>query len=174
MENMSYRFQKAMAFVFRWEGGYVNDPADPGGETKYGISKRSHPEVDIASLTREDAKRIYRAKYWRDTGGALEDSRGMGAVAAVLFDFAVHSGVERSIVELQAAVGTTADGIIGPLTKAFIDRHALQLLARELIESRRRFLADLVERSPDLGKFAEGWNRRLVALGREIDRGAFS
>ncbi len=61
-------FGRAIEFVLRWEGGYSNDPSDPGGETKYGISKRAHPDVDIANLTLEDAKTIYRAEYWVPLG----------------------------------------------------------------------------------------------------------
>lgn len=57
-------FQQAMQFVLKWEGGYVNDPKDPGGETNYGISKRSHPSVDILHLTLPEALMIYLRDYW--------------------------------------------------------------------------------------------------------------
>ncbi|KWT77357.1 glycosyl hydrolase 108 family protein [Candidatus Magnetominusculus xianensis] len=57
-------YTAAVRFVLDAEGGYVNDPDDPGGETKYGISKRAYPSLDIKSLTIEDAKRLYRRDYW--------------------------------------------------------------------------------------------------------------
>ena len=58
------KFDKAMEHIFKWEGGYVNDAKDPGGETKYGICKRSHPTVDIKNLTKDQAKVIYKREYW--------------------------------------------------------------------------------------------------------------
>ncbi len=61
---MRDNLNRVMGFIFKWEGGYSNDPADPGGETKYGISKRAHPDVDIKNLTVEDAKSIYLNEYW--------------------------------------------------------------------------------------------------------------
>ena len=57
-------FYQEIKHVLKREGGYVNDPDDPGGETKYGISKRAHPDVDIASLTPESAAEIYKDYYW--------------------------------------------------------------------------------------------------------------
>jgi len=82
-----------MDFVLSWEGGYVNDPRDPGGETKYGISKRAHPDVDIKNLTIEQAKAIYREEYWnRINGDELTFPE-----ALALMDFAVHSGVPTAL-----------------------------------------------------------------------------
>jgi hypothetical protein len=66
--RMSEHFERAVAFVLRHEGGYVNDPRDPGGETKYGISKRAYPRLDIKGLTEADAKEIYRRDYWEKAG----------------------------------------------------------------------------------------------------------
>jgi len=61
-------FDKAIKFVLKWEGKYSNDPQDPGGETKYGISKRSYPELDISKLTLKQAKEIYYQNYWLKCG----------------------------------------------------------------------------------------------------------
>ena len=58
--QMNLNFEDAFDRLISHEGGYVNDPLDPGGETKFGISKRSYPTLDIAALTREDARAIYR------------------------------------------------------------------------------------------------------------------
>ena len=65
---MKKDFEKALKFVLKWEGRYSNDPNDPGGETKYGISKRSYPELDISKLTLKQAKEIYYKNYWLKTG----------------------------------------------------------------------------------------------------------
>lgn len=75
------------------EGGYVNDPRDPGGETKWGVSKRSYPTLDIAKLTKEDAKRIFKHDFWdKVNGDQLYDG-----VAFQLADFAYHSGPARAL-----------------------------------------------------------------------------
>lgn len=82
-------FENAVAFVLHHEGGYVNDPKDPGGETKFGISKRSYPNEDIANLTVDRAKEIYKRDYWVKAGcDALSDP-----LALVHFDTAVNCGL---------------------------------------------------------------------------------
>ena len=85
-------FAKALNFVLRWEGGYTNDPTDPGGETKYGISKRAYPHLNIKALTKEQAAQIYAKDYW-DAAGCNECSEPKLAIA--LFDAAVNVGVGR-------------------------------------------------------------------------------
>jgi len=85
-------FERAMEFVFRWEGGYVFDPADPGGETHWGISRRAYPMLDIKDLTKDDAKDIYRSRYWDRAGcGEL-----LWPLNMVVFDTAVNMGVSRA------------------------------------------------------------------------------
>ncbi len=164
-------FAKAIAFSLRWEGGYVNDPDDPGGETKHGISKRAHPDLDIKALTLADATRIYQADYWEETGALLATG---GPLAAALFDFGIHSGSSRAISELQRLVGATPDGRLGPLTRRAIDVKAFQLLAVALVDRRRKYLEDLVANRPRLAKFAHGWSDRLHDLVRRIRAGYFS
>jgi len=85
-------FDRAMEFVFRWEGGYVFDPDDPGGETHWGISRRAYPMLDIKDLTRDEAKDIYRHSYWERAGcGALPWPLNL-----VVFDTAVNMGAGRA------------------------------------------------------------------------------
>jgi lysozyme family protein len=92
-------FDACISFVITQEGGYVNDPADPGGETKFGISKRAYPAVDIAALTVDEAKAIYRRDYW----DALDlDSRPYGEALAIL-DTAVNCGLARAKVYIATA-----------------------------------------------------------------------
>ena len=86
-------FDKSMTFVFKWEGGYVNNPADPGGETKYVICKRAHPTFDIKELTVEQARAIYLTDYWAKAGcDKLE-----WPMCLVVFDTAVNMGVKRAL-----------------------------------------------------------------------------
>lgn len=67
-EEYNYNFTRSIAFVLSVEGGLVNNPADPGGLTKYGISQRSYPDLDIRNLSIEDAKEIYFRDYWTPAG----------------------------------------------------------------------------------------------------------
>ena len=90
---MKKDFDKAVKFVLKWEGGYSNDPNDPGGETKYGISKRSYPELDISKLTLKQAKKIYYQNYWLKTGC---DTLPF-PFDIVVFDTAVNMGRRRAI-----------------------------------------------------------------------------
>lgn len=82
---------KALKFVFKWEGGYVNDPKDPGGETKYGISKRAHPYLDIKNLDLETASGIYKDKYWDEMNCDSFEPK----LAVCIMDAAVNVGVGR-------------------------------------------------------------------------------
>lgn len=115
---MDERFLRAVEVVLKHEGGYVNDPRDPGGETKFGISKRSYPHLDIANLTREDAIAIYYRDWWQRYGyGRLQDD----AVATKVFDLAVNMGPAAAHRLLQEALvflgyDIAVDGIIGPQT----------------------------------------------------------
>ena len=94
-----YHFKEALLFVFKWEGSYVNDPDDPGGETKYGISKRAYPSLDIQSLTPTDAARIYYEDYWAKAGCSELDY----PLNVVVFDSAVNCGVGRALYWLRKA-----------------------------------------------------------------------
>jgi hypothetical protein len=98
-------FEAAMNFVLRWEGGYVNDPYDPGGETKYGISKRQYPHLDIKNLTLDQAKEIYRRDYWAPSG--CDKLPPQAAVA--LFDTAVNIGVRRALSLWSQSGGRVED-----------------------------------------------------------------
>ena len=94
---MQDNFERSIAFVLRHEGVYVNDPRDPGGETKYGISKRAYPMLNIKDLSVEDAKLIYRKEYWDRAGcGALD-----WPLCFVHFDACVNLGISPS-TEIKA------------------------------------------------------------------------
>ena len=105
---------EAIDLILKLEGGYVNDPHDPGGETKYGISKRSHPGEDIANLTTDRAAAIYLAEYWTPTAGRIADIAPRLAVA--VFDSAVNQGNGAAVKMLQGLLHAAQDGIIGPKT----------------------------------------------------------
>jgi lysozyme family protein len=110
-------FNKVFDRVISHEGGYVNNPADPGGETKFGISKRSYPNVDIANLSLEQAREIYRLDFWEEIDG---DNLSF-PLAYQLFDFAVNSGISTAIRYLQRSLGVADDGHWGPHSRTAMD-----------------------------------------------------
>jgi lysozyme family protein len=145
-------FEAAFDIIIGHEGGYVNDPADPGGETKYGISKRAYPDLDIAALELADARDIYRADYW----DACRCDELPPALALAVFDAAVNQGVAAAGRFLQRAVGASADGVIGPNTLAAAGRAGEAALGHLLAE-RALHYASL----PTFARFGRGWMRRL-------------
>ena len=150
-------FDTIIDMVLEHEGGYVDHPSDPGGETKYGISKRSYPLLEIKDLTKEKAKEIYRYDYWNKIRG--DDIHP--AIACVVVDFAVNSGVYRASKVLQRVCDTGVDGIIGSGTvKAVnetIDKEGVIFVVEGVTQSRQKFLEGL-----DTYKtFGRGWDRRV-------------
>lgn len=148
-------FDTCIDRVLGHEGGYVNDPRDPGGETKWGISKRQYPRVDIRNLTREQAKAIYRRDYWEP----VHADDLPAAMRFQMLDVAVNHGVERAVRFLQEAAGATVDGKLGPITLAAaraMDPAALVLAFNGL---RLAFYADL--RTFD--RFGRGWTNRVAS-----------
>lgn len=148
-------YDEAFELLIGHEGGYVNHPKDPGGETKYGISKRAYPGEDIAGLTLERAKAIYRRDYWdRVEAEALPPE-----VRFDVFDVAVNSGVSTAVKMLQRAAFAEVDGVIGPKTRlALKSMNPLVLLAR-VNGARLAYLADL----PTWPAFGRGWAKRIAS-----------
>jgi lysozyme family protein len=105
-------FEQAFARLLGNEGRYSNNPADPGGETNWGISKRSYPNLDIKNLSYDQAKEIYRRDFWN----VLGDSPN--AVKFQTFDFAVNSGIQTAIRKLQVSIEVADDGHWGPISSA--------------------------------------------------------
>ena len=155
-------FDRALAFVLEHEGGYVNDPADPGGETHLGISRRAYPEEDIKGMTRARAAEIYQADYWRPARcDALAEP-----LALALFDSAVNMGVSAAAQLLQRAIGAEVDGLIGPHTLAKAQKADPQKAATDLLAFRLARYARL-DTSPT---YMRGWSRRVLALPARIAR----
>ena len=150
-------FDLAFAITVGIEGGYVNDPNDPGGETKYGISKRAYPNVDIANLTMDQAKQIYEKDYWQVARCDLCPP----TLAILVFDAAVNNGPGSAIVWLQQAVGVQADGNIGPVTQAAIAGIKDVTQAVALFHG-ARILA--MSQMNGWHTYGNGWSRRLAQL----------
>ena len=150
-------FLEAVQHVLANEGGYVNNPADPGGETNFGISKRSYPALDIRDLTREQAIEIYRSDYWQFSG--LQSQR----VATKVFDLAVNMGPIPAVRLLQLSLGAiqagpvVADGQLGPRTISAANAADEGRLMDEL-----KARACLYHSKLDRSDFLLGWLRRDV------------
>lgn len=147
-------FDTAIERILDHEGGYVNHPGDPGGETKFGISKRSYPDLDIKNLTRDEAKAIYRRDFWdKVNGDALHDG-----VAFQVLDFAVNSGSGTAIRYLQRALGVADDGHFGPrsIEAAAAMSESDQIM--RLIAERLDFMRKL----KGWPTFGAGWAARLA------------
>lgn len=147
-------FDEAFDKLIGHEGGYVNNPSDKGGETKYGISKNAYPRENIAELTLERAKAIYLHDYWGPAGCDVVPD----VLRFSLFDFAVNSSPKTAIKHLQKLVGVFADGIIGPHTLAAIQLSPPVRLAIAFNLDRLLFWSDLA----DFNHFGAGWVRRGV------------
>lgn len=160
------RFRYAVEVVLRHEGGYVNDPDDPGGETKYGISKRSYPNLDIKRLTREKAAEIYYVDWWqRYRYDRLESID----IAAKVLDLSVNVGPRQAHVMLQRALHAAGmeyvvvDGIIGPQTIEAANRANPAMVIAALRAEAAAYYRRLIETNPKLAKFERGWMRRAYA-----------
>lgn len=135
---MNDSFTLCVAFVLEREGGYVNNPSDPGGETNYGISKRAYPNIDIKNLKKSDAIALYYRDYWLPSGA---DSLTF-PLAAVHFDCAVNQGLGRAKKWLKECEEEW----------------------RKYIELRRIYYLNLVVKNPKLAIFKNGWLNRLKHL----------
>lgn len=153
-------FEQSFEKLIGHEGGYVNNPKDPGGETRYGVSKRSYPDEDIANLTLDRAKAIYKRDYW----DRAQCDKLPPALAFQVFDTAVNSGIGQATRFLQRAVGVADDGQVGPLTITAIQR-------RDAAELVARFNAERLEfmtRLSTWDTFGRGWARRIAANLKEV------
>lgn len=150
-------FETALAHVLKWEGGekYTNDPRDPGGETKFGIAKRSHPDVNIAALTHEQAADIYRDEYWN----ICRCDALPAPLAFMVFDTAVNQGVAFAIKTLQRALGVTADGHLGPQTLVAVKAANVSAVLRDYA-ARRMYHYMLLDDLDDT--YGLGWSRRII------------
>ncbi|MGI4850225.1 MAG: glycoside hydrolase family 108 protein [Janthinobacterium lividum] len=152
--GITMNFDQAFDRLISNEGGYVNNPTDPGGETQWGISKRSYPEVDIKRLTREGARYIYLTDFWRR--GSMDQYDG--AIAFQVFDAAVNHGIETAVRMLQRAAGVADDGHIGPITVAAVKAKSVTDMLLLFLAYRIKFWTKL----STWPTFGAGWANRAA------------
>lgn len=145
-------FDTAFTRLLGNEGRYSNNLADPGGETNWGICKRSYPHVDITNLTQDDAKAIYLRDFWNPIGDADP------AVKFQVFDFAVNSGIQTAIRKLQSACHVADDGHWGPMSAAALAAMDKNDVLMRFVAQRLRFWTSL----STWQAFGKGWANRAA------------
>lgn len=157
---MRENHEKCIKIILHHEGGYVDHPDDPGGETNLGVTKKVWEEwggtKDMKDLTVDDVIPVYKKNYWDRVKG---DDLPSGMDLAV-FDWAVNSGTGRAAKKLQAMIGTTVDGGIGPNTlrilDEYIDEHGMETTIKNYTDIRQSFYESL----KTFETFGKGWTRR--------------
>ena len=161
---MKDNFEQCLALVLKSEGGYSDNPKDPGGRTNLGVTQKvweeyiGHPvtEAEMRALGPQDVAPLYKANYWDKISG---DSLPLGIDYAT-FDMAVNSGVGRAAKTLQQVLGVGADGQIGQATISACEAANAREVATGVCEARLAFLQSL----PTYGTFGRGWANRVAAV----------
>jgi lysozyme family protein len=152
-------FDQAFDMLLGHEGGYSRNPADPGGETMWGVTRKVALQEgyagDMHILPRDFAKEVYRRKYW----DAVKADSLPDGVRFALFDAAVNSGVTQAVKWLQRSVDVVDDGVLGPMTLQAAQRAPALRTAMNINALRLDFMTSL----PTWGAFGRGWARRIAA-----------
>ena len=151
-------FERAVEVVLDLEGGYVDDPNDRGGRTKYGISQKAYPDMDLANLTRAQAMSLYRRDYW----DACKCSLLPWPWSLYVFDCAVNQGPKVAVKLMQRVLGVTDDGIIGPKTLAAVERATPERALRYMVARLMRYNA-----LSQWDHYGKGWAYRLFKVVSE-------
>ena len=157
----SKNYDKCLETILHHEGGYVNHPKDPGGETNLGVTKRVYEEwggtKDMKDLTVDDVAPIYKKNYWDKMKG---DDLPSGLDLCV-FDFGVNAGPGRAAKYLQIMIGTVADGGIGPNTlkklNDYVEEHGIEDTIKNYQSDRQKYYESL----STFDTFGKGWTRRV-------------
>jgi len=158
-------FEASLAHVLKHEGGWADHPADPGGATMKGVTLKTYSDWlgrqatkdELRAIPAEHLRTIYKARFW----DAVRGDELPSGVDYVVFDMAVNSGPGRAARMLQAAVGATPDGSIGPKTLAAVNAQDPATLIATFQRNRQHFLEAL----PTFGTFGKGWTRRVTEAG---------
>ena len=158
---MQANYDKCLETILHHEGGYVDHPKDPGGETNLGVTKRVYEEFggtkDMKDLTVEDVAPIYKKGYWDKMKG---DELPNGLDLCV-FDFGVNAGPGRAAKYLQTMIGTVADGGIGPNTlkkvAEYVEANGIESTIENFQANRQRYY----EKLSTFATFGKGWTRRV-------------
>jgi lysozyme family protein len=149
-------FQIAVALTLQHEGGYVDNPADPGGATNMGVEQRDVPDIPIRTLTVEQATAFYSANYWKPFYSQINDQAG----ASKLFDMGVLFGITEAVEQIQRVLQIEPDGDFGPETLCYVNEAGSGLLAAYKAAMLQRARAITEERPSEI-IFLNGWMNRI-------------
>ncbi len=150
-------FDIAVQLTLKNEGGFVDNPADPGGATNMGVEQRDLPSIPIRGLTVAQAMAYYRETYWKP----LYSNISSQAIASKLFDLGVLFGVGTAVKNLQGALGLLSDGVFGPVTLAAVNEEKPdELLSKFQMKMRARAQAIAIMNPAEV-QFLDGWLRRI-------------
>ena len=160
-------FQACLPIILQSEGGFVDDPDDPGGATNLGITLdtlsswlgRAATVADVRALTAAEAGQIYLARYY-NPAHACDCPAG---VDLMVFDEAVNQGVGRAIQSVQRCAGVAADGVFGPLTKAAVEAMAPAALINAIAADRDAHYRAL----STFAHFGKGWLARVARTTKD-------
>ena len=156
---MQGNFKECLELVLKSEGGWVNHPSDPGGETNLGVTKRvweewvGHPVESLKNLTKDQVAPLYEQRYWRPCYGEVLP-RGLDLI---VFSMGVNAGPGRSVKLLQSVIGCVPDGVIGPKTRGVIRDSNTATLIAKFSETRREYYKSL----KTFPMFGKGWLARV-------------
>lgn len=177
------KFEIAYEITAKYEGGYVNDPADAGGETIFGVARNSWKNLAMWNIVDEYKKQglkgsklelacknddelmqevhhVYKTQYWDKVwGDKIIDQKNANAI----YDFAVNSGVSRAVRYAQLCLGVSSDGKMGPNTLRVLNETDGRFL-KEYIDTRIRYFNSICKTRPANQKFLKGWVRRAEGL----------
>jgi lysozyme family protein len=164
---MKENYQHCLEMILHHEGGYVNHPKDPGGETNLGVTKRVYEdfggEKEMKDLTVDDVAPIYEKNYW----GRMRCDDIPSGLDLCVFDFGVNAGTGRAAKYLQTMIGTTADGGIGPNTlkalATFVENEGLEYAIETYQANRQKYYESL----STFEIFGRGWTRRVEETTKE-------
>lgn len=164
---MAESFDHCLKIILHHEGGYVNHPKDPGGETNLGVTKRVYEEwggtKEMRDLTVEDVAPIYEKNYW----GRLKCDKLPVGLDLCVFDFGVNAGTGRAAKYLQRMIGASADGAIGPNTlskvREFVSAEGLDAAIQDYQAARQKYYESL----STFETFGKGWTRRVDETSAE-------
>ncbi|HQJ93174.1 MAG TPA: glycosyl hydrolase 108 family protein, partial [Clostridia bacterium] len=167
------RFKKILQFTLKWEGGFVDDPDDPGGRTNYGITQATFDayrkskgldKIDVKNISPGEVELIYFKNYWIPA----QCPRMVDSLAYVIFDTAVNFGVGGSVEFLQEALEIAMDGQWGKVTEKAYNNQTLydlkNILPLTIVKNRKKYRQLRVLQNPTQEKFLRGWLNRDEAL----------
>lgn len=152
-------FNEAVNLTLQHEGGYVDNPNDPGGATNMGVEQRDLPGAPIQTLTVDEATAYYSETYWKPLYGQINSQ----AVANKLFDFGVLFGIGTAVKVLQRVLGVLADGSFGPLTLAAVNTSDEGTLAENYENAMYQHAVNVTLSNIRESIFLAGWKRRIYS-----------